>query len=202
MKNEDSHRYEGEPLRFYDFTKEILVVCPKCDKAAKVDIPWPLKQSEAKLTCLHCHWRETMEDRKRYRISSKAICRECRTPLISDVQERKRIPSFVRVVCHKCHTENRISENWEDYTLKYNESGIIDPAFGLPLYFQDEVRGNVIWALNREHLMEIRNYVAAKLRERTTTRFNMTMVERLPEFIKLAANRQAVLDALDRMLQG
>lgn len=200
MKNETTHRYEGDPKRLYDFVRDLSVRCPKCSHEALIDFPWPMKYNEATLTCLHCHWREKMADRIRYKICSKAMCRECRAPLKSDIQERKRIPSFVRIICGDCHTENKISENWEEYILKYEDEGKVDPVFGLSLYLQDEVRGNVIWALNREHLMEIKNYVAAKLRERTTTRFNMTMVERLPDFIKLASNRQAVMDALDRML--
>ena len=60
----------------------------------------------------------------------------------------------------------------------------------------------MLWANNIEHLIEIQNYVAATLRERTTNRFKMTMVERLPEFVKVAKNRKHILSALEKMLQG
>ena len=58
---------------------------------------------------------------------------------------------------------------------------------------------NTIWAYNLRHITEIKNYVRSTLRERTTDRFKMTMVEKLPDFIKLAKNREEVLKALERM---
>ena len=61
------------------------------------------------------------------------------------------------------------------------------------------MKGEIIWAYNQKHLLEIENYVRATLRERTTDRFKMTMVEKLPDFIKSAKNRDEVLKALDRM---
>ena len=76
----------------------------------------------------------------------------------------------------------------------------IDPAFGLPLWYQDIVKGNIIWAFNMRHLTEIKNYVKSTLRERTTDKFKMTMVEKLPDFIKMAKNREEVLKALQGMV--
>jgi hypothetical protein len=49
--------------------------------------------------------------------------------------------------------------------------------------------------------MEIKHYVQATLRERTTDKFKMTMVERLPDFIKLAKNREEILKTLTQMLE-
>jgi hypothetical protein len=48
-------------------------------------------------------------------------------------------------------------------------------------------------------LLEIKAYVGSKLRERSTDRFKMTMVEKLPDFIKSAKNREEVLKAIGRM---
>ncbi|HQX45015.1 MAG TPA: hypothetical protein PK209_10700, partial [Saprospiraceae bacterium] len=89
--------------------------------------------------------------------------------------------------------------NWESYQLKYHPSGTIDPAFGLPLWYSGIVKGELIWAYNQKHLTEIENYVRATLRERTTDRFKMTMVEKLPDFIKSAKNREEVLKTLEKM---
>ena len=82
--------------------------------------------------------------------------------------------------------------------MKYNEGGITDPTFGLQLWYQEEVNGNVLWAFNYAHLIEIKNYVSAQLGERSTTRFSMTMGEKLPSFIKSAKNRDEVLQALEQ----
>jgi len=120
---------------------------------------------------------------------------------LSNFDGYKTIPAFLNVKCNACQTINKVKENWESYILRYQEFGIIDPAFGLPLWFQDSVKGNMIWAYNLRHLIEIKNYVQATLRERTTDKFKMTMVEKLPDFIKMAKNRKDVLKSIDRMLQ-
>jgi hypothetical protein len=68
------------------------------------------------------------------------------------------------------------------------------------LWFQKEVKGEIFWAYNREHLIEIRNCVSAKLRERQGTTYT-TMVERLPNFIKIARNRDIILRTIDNLLK-
>ncbi|MBK6821830.1 MAG: hypothetical protein IPG87_02125 [Saprospiraceae bacterium] len=69
----------------------------------------------------------------------------------------------------------------------------------MPLWYSGSVKGELIWAYNQKHLLEIENYVRATLRERTTDRFKMTMVEKLPDFIKSAKNREEVLKTLEKM---
>ncbi|WP_170172501.1 hypothetical protein [Hymenobacter rigui] len=44
----------------------------------------------------------------------------------------------------------------------------------------------------------LEQYIGAKLRERNQPRY-MTMVEQLPQFIKSAKNRDALLKLLERM---
>ncbi|HRG34262.1 MAG: hypothetical protein JNK69_06235 [Saprospiraceae bacterium] len=192
-------RYESEPIRLYDLMNEFAVHCPKCQGRAIVSVGQVFDFKNAMLKCTACHFSEAGKDRMRYIVSSKAKCRHCLEWLVMDIAERKSIPKYVNVTCGNCNTLNRISENWESYQLKYNPSGILDPAFGLPLWYSGSVKGEIIWAYNQKHLLEIENYVRATLRERTTDRFKMTMVEKLPDFIKSAKNRDEVLKALDRM---
>lgn len=81
----------------------------------------------------------------------------------------------------------------------YNPAALgLDPIFHLPLWLQENVRGNLLWAYNRSHLHDVKEYVGAKLRERRTTRYT-TMVEKLPTFIKEAKNREAILKAIEKM---
>jgi hypothetical protein len=83
--------------------------------------------------------------------------------------------------------------------LSYRSSGAAsDPLFNLPLWLQTEIRGNLFWAYNRRHLQDIKTYVQAKLRERQSDGYT-TMVERLPQFIKSAKNRDAILKAIDQL---
>ncbi|MBK9256698.1 MAG: hypothetical protein IPM42_14515 [Saprospiraceae bacterium] len=195
-------RYQAEPLRLYDLMNEFSVHCPKCDGKAEINVPLPFDFKNGTLKCTACHFSEKATELLRYKPSGKAKCHHCLEFLdLTVIDGYKNIPSYINVTCKYCKTINKVRENWESYISKYQESGIIDPSFGLPLWFQDSVKGNIIWAYNLRHLTEIKNYVQATLRERTTDRFKMTMVEKLPDFIKLAKNRKEVLKAIDRMLQ-
>lgn len=74
----------------------------------------------------------------------------------------------------------------------------VDPIFSLPLWFQADIRGDLFWAYNREHLREIEAYVISKLRERQTDT-HTTMVERLPNFIKDSKNREIIVKVIEQL---
>jgi len=196
-------RYRAEPLRMYDLMNDFLVHCPKCDGRAEIKIPQPFDYKNGQLKCTACHYSEKAPDNIRYRPSGKAKCYHCFEFLdLVNVEGYKTIPAYVNIKCKSCQTINNVNENWEPYIEKYNETGTIDPSFGLQLWYQDSVKGHIIWAYNLKHLAEIKNYVRSTLRERTTDKFKMTMVEKLPDFIKLAKNRKEVLKAIDKMFQA
>lgn len=197
-RQQKNSRYSGLPIRLYDLMKLFVVHCPKCNGVANITVPDLLDFKNAQLNCSACYFSEKAKERIRFKTNSKAKCRECLSPL-DGVDNRKRISKVVNIRCKECKSENKISENWESYILKYHETGTIDPAFGLPLFYQELVKGHILWAFNGSHLNEIKNYVASSLRERTTDKFKMTMVEKLPNFIKVAKNREEVLRALTKM---
>jgi len=195
-------RYIAQPVRLYDLMTEFSVHCPKCPGKADVTVPIHFDYKNADLKCTSCHFSEKASDHIRHRPSGKAKCHHCLAFLdLTSIEGHKAIPSNINVTCKYCKTVNKVNENWESYIAKYNDSGVIDPAFGLPLWYQGKVKGDIIWAYNLRHLTEIRNYVQATLRERSTDKFKMTMVEKLPDFIKVAKNRQEVLKTIERMLQ-
>ncbi|MFI8835091.1 hypothetical protein ACIGPN_29470 [Streptomyces afghaniensis] len=77
-----------------------------------------------------------------------------------------------------------------------------DPYFGMPLWLQVGTRHGCLWAYNLEHLDLIRRFVQASLRERAPwyeTGPTMTLVARLPAWIKRAKNRDEVLRAVRRI---
>ncbi|MEV8066393.1 hypothetical protein AB0P32_09655 [Streptomyces sp. NPDC085995] len=77
-----------------------------------------------------------------------------------------------------------------------------DPYFGLPLWLQAETRHGWLWAYNLEHLDLIRRFVRAALRERASwydTGQRMTLVARLPAWVKRAKNRDEILRAVSRI---
>ncbi|MGQ0841287.1 TFIIB-type zinc ribbon-containing protein [Actinokineospora sp.] len=78
-----------------------------------------------------------------------------------------------------------------------------DPYFQCRLWLQADCCGQVLWAFNLRHLDYLRSYVAADLRERSHPRTGwhrrMTMVAKLPAWLKSAKNRSEVLRGLDRL---
>jgi len=98
-----------------------------------------------------------------------------------------------------CGTTRTYKPKNEEYKNDYETKGhAADPIFGLPLWFQAEVRGKLFWAYNRSHLSDIKLYVTSKLRERQTTT-HTTMVERLPNFIKDSKNREAIVKVIEKL---
>ena len=75
-----------------------------------------------------------------------------------------------------------------------------EPWFGLELWFLSSFRGRPVWALNREHLAWLINYLGAGLRERPAVGYLGRMrSDQLPAFMKTAKNRAGILKCLQRM---
>jgi len=106
-----------------------------------------------------------------------------------------------RLACRGCG----LSRTWSGRQVALSRGTArpaTDPYFGMPLWFQVETRHGWLWAYNLEHLDLIRRFVQAPLRERAVsygTGPNMTLVARLPAWIKRAKNRDEVLRAVARI---
>lgn len=77
-----------------------------------------------------------------------------------------------------------------------------DPYFDVRLWLQSETRHGWVWAYNPEHLDLIRRFVQASLREGIPWHDHgrkMTVVARLPAWMKRARNREEVLRAISRI---
>jgi hypothetical protein len=106
-----------------------------------------------------------------------------------------------RLVCRGCG----LSRVWNGRRIALcvgTAEAASDPYFGIPLWLQVETRHGWLWAYNLEHLDLIRRFVQASLRERApwyATGPKMTLVARLPEWIKRARNRDEILRAVRRI---
>ncbi|GAA0422318.1 hypothetical protein [Streptomyces luteireticuli] len=95
-----------------------------------------------------------------------------------------------------------LSRRAKDSTLRFHWSSPTDPSFQAPLWFQAETRHGLLWAYNREHLELIRRFVASTLRERDPwyePGRKMTLLARLPAWVKRSRNRTEVLRAIERL---
>lgn len=77
----------------------------------------------------------------------------------------------------------------------------IDPYFQRPVWLQASCCGNVLWAYNVRHLDLLEAYVQARLRERgeVAPGAPMSLVERLPTWLKSAKNRTEILRTIKRL---
>jgi len=80
-----------------------------------------------------------------------------------------------------------------------------DPFLQHPLWLQTDLGGRVLWAYNTRHLDYLEAYVVARHRERHLTaddearQFRMTMIAKLPAWLKAAKNRAKILRRIARM---
>jgi DNA-directed RNA polymerase subunit RPC12/RpoP len=196
-------RYSGLPTVKQSYMTEFVVECPKCKHAALVTAGNPWFLNNGKLTCEHCKHSEKADDLVRYKVSVKRNCDNCGQEILKVIPNSKEKVETIAVPCPHCGVMRNYKPRNEEFSVSYHEPGNgLDPIFHLPLWLQGDVRGNLFWAYNRLHLYEIKQYVQSKLRERRTperTTRHTTMVERLPNFIKEAKNRESVLKAIDKI---
>ncbi|MGW0602399.1 hypothetical protein [Streptomyces sp. NPDC002640] len=105
-----------------------------------------------------------------------------------------------RVVCRVCAFSRESDGNV--LSLHRGPGQVHDPYLGLPLWLQSETRHGRLWAYNLEHLRLIDKFVHATLREHASWHLavrRMTVIGRLPTWVKLAKNRAEVLRTIDGM---
>jgi transcription elongation factor Elf1 len=186
-------RYKQE---YFSYDNTALVVCPHCGEDALVKNENNDKQ--ASLECRHCSLRKTGNELVVYKAFIKLHCPACAHPIRYEQGKLKEKPKNIPVRCDECDASFQVRPKTEKYMDSYaKETGLIhDPVFGCPYYFQEDFKGKLFWARNREHLLEMENYISSGLRTRLP--YRMYMVERLPTFIKESKNREALLKILQK----
>jgi len=176
------------------YANHYLVECPQCHKPADV--------KNGILSCPNCLLQKNSDDNILYKAYVKRFCPYCGKKIYIEQSGFKTPPKEISITCSHCDAKIEYSPSVESYRKKEalpQDAGLKkDPYFGLPLWLQSEVRGNLFWAYNREHLQVIKEYIEADLRERNTV-YRMTMTARLPLFTKEAKNREDVIKEIERL---
>ncbi|MBS1555894.1 MAG: hypothetical protein JSU09_13295 [Bacteroidetes bacterium] len=176
-----------------------VVECPKCNGEALITVENPYFKNNGMLICNNCSHTEKADDLIRYKLIVKRNCDNCGKEFDAVIPNQKEKTEQITIPCPHCGITRTYKPKNEQYKIGYKTIGkATDPVFGLPLWFQSDIRGDLFWAYNRDHLNEIKSYVSSKLRERQTTT-HTTMVERLPNFIKEAKNRQTIIKAIEKL---
>ena len=77
-----------------------------------------------------------------------------------------------------------------------------EPYFGLELWFLTSFQSKPVWALNREHLAYLIDYLSADLREKPLGSPKKTQADHLPSFMKTTKNRERIVKLLKRLQEG
>ncbi len=101
-----------------------------------------------------------------------------------------------RLTCAACGH----SAAWESAGATSVWGAPVDPFFRRPLWLRAGCcGGHTLWAFNRSHLAVLEGYVGARLRERGTGPGGMTLVARLPAWMKSARHRAEILRVIARL---
>jgi hypothetical protein len=130
------------------------------------------------------------------------VCPSCEGMALVDTRGYaifQREAKDVRVVCGKCgHSKTLDRIVTRNISLKIGAP--VDPFFHLPVWLQEEVGGELLWAYNREHLEFLEQHVGAKLRERNGFDYQVKSIgARLPRWMTAAKRRDAILKAINRL---
>lgn len=190
-----------EPYSVYNILVHggsILVRCPKCSGPA--EIRNNKEHCVTRMQCQQCLYRAEPSTTYQYRVA--ANCNYCERWFNEELtDERQFTQKYVHVPCPHCQSDNVVQ-------VQKRESGVWmmpritegrEPLFGLELYFKDSYRGHSVWALNRDHLNYLLQYIAADLRERPHYGYPRTASYRLPRYMKEAKNREGLIRLLTRM---
>jgi len=87
------------------------------------------------------------------------------------------------------------------YTVPNGLKEPLDPFLQLPLWLQAPCAGNILWALNYEHLSYLQDLTQATLRQRThlVSWQNTSLASRLPKWLTAASNREFILQAIQKL---
>lgn len=102
-----------------------------------------------------------------------------------------------RLACAGCAYSATWTPGWSEWGCP------VDPFFRVPLWLRAECcGGRVLWAFNEAHLDLLEEYVAARLRERRASPGTMSVLARLPAWLKSAKHRDEVLRTIRRLRES
>lgn len=176
------------------FAERALVECPKCAGCAVAERTRGLRGAP-RLSCPHCAF--TRRGWPPPSASAMRACARRRCPRCNDSLGKApvRFVAAKRIIEILCPCGAASFTSWSA-GMKLGEAA--DPYFGLPLWLRADVRGETLWAYNRDHLSFLDAYVRATLRQRAP-KHNASLASRLPPWMKTAKMRHDVLDAIARL---
>lgn len=183
------------------FSDKIFVKCPSCGEIGIIKtqmgntiIPFP-QGSISTFHCTKCNLKKNTNE-KWYGYWQGFIgrpCGICGSEIHHSTKPTKEPYESTSVKCDACNKEKNYKLKW----YRYKENQAIDPYFGMDLWLQTDIKNNILWLYNLEHLRYLKKYISAKLRE-DDQRHKYSMITNLPQWVKSAKNRDLILKKLER----
>lgn len=201
MKRTIDKPYYTYSVRSALLTSGIYVKCPKCSGHGIITAD----ENAFYFKCTNCYDSQTI-GRRIYGHKVENHCENCGRYYRVKLSDTSQNFSMLRVACPYCGSVmagkvQKYSDNsryW--YAGGYIRNGC-EPFFGYELWFLTEFKQKLIWALNREHLAYLIEYLSADLREKPISGAMRTEADQLPAFMKTAKNRDRIIKCLETMLQ-
>lgn len=192
-------RFYDIPYHAFSLFTDMVVICPECGKAGNVHFD---KESyTAIFRCESCFAKKETVPCGSSGFEATAQCtstgRYFRTPIpTSKIHGQK-----IRVKCPFCK-EFVVGDVSDKRQIVFSDiRHAEDPFFHYPLYFKASFRGKTVWALNREHLQYLIDYLSADIRTVScdTGQILRFQSDRLPTFMKTAKNREGIVKLLTKL---
>ncbi len=201
-------RFVDVPMFTYTPSSEILVVCPKCGSEGTVS--FNRFSGIAKFDCSSCYDHMEVQPGLDERFKVVGQCTSTGRFFNEYLPGEKIHGQKLRMKCPYCDeevvcdVEDRSRGNYIWYA---DVQDGFDPFFHLPLLLQVEFRGNIVWAVDREHLQYLIDYLSADLRishpqgAANAARYGrlQTQSSTIPRFMKTAKNRDALVRKLRKL---
>lgn len=201
-------RFVDVPALTYTPSSAILVVCPECGSEGTVS--FDRSSGVARFDCSGCYAHREVQPGLTERFKATGQCTSTGRFFSEYLPGTKVHGQKLRMRCPYCDedvvcdVEDRSSGRYIWYADV--EDGL-DPYFHLPLLLQVEFRGRIVWAVDREHLQYLIDYLSADLRishpqgAAHAMRYGMlqTQSSTIPRFMKAAKNRDALVRKLRKL---
>ena len=180
-------------------TSNIEVKCPKCGGLGIISSD----EKTAVFKCTVCG-SLAREECVAYRYHVANRCKSCgryyRVPVAS---ERGRHFSILNVPCLYCGhiMPGEVLKKASALSCYCEIQNACEPFFGYELWFLAYYKNKPVWAVNREHLNYLIEYLSADLREKPAGYPMQNQADHLPAFMKAAKNREGLMKLLRKMLE-
>ena len=191
-------KYYGTYSVYTIMQSGIYVKCPRCNGLGIVTANNRLSHFK----CTKCGNMMTKEYTN-YQYEVHNQCEKCGIYYRVNITEKKQQHFHkLYVHCPSCGygMSGVVQKKAESCYSLYPIQNACEPFFGLELWVLSSFCGKPVWALNREHLTYLIEYLSADLRQKPARlKVRKTQSHHLPTFMKTAKHRDKIVKLLNTM---